>query len=190
MNCTVNFTPEKTFECPCHHSHFDQQGARNLNACTPASGYAGVSRFRRGHPFRTISKLQESPGDQGVCAFDVGGAGDVVAEAPIGPSWPGGVAAPVRRKCEASQSGADGLVGSGSRDKLPFDLEPPPRRLHQRKLRDIALDVASTPPGQEGRSCGPPMAGSRKPRPIDWQVTLSLQVQPCFKRFFRSTSPG
>ena len=27
MNCTVNLTPEKTFECPCHHSHFDEQGA-------------------------------------------------------------------------------------------------------------------------------------------------------------------
>ena len=27
MNCTVNLTAEKTFECPCHHSHFDAQGA-------------------------------------------------------------------------------------------------------------------------------------------------------------------
>ena len=40
--------------------------------------------------------------------------------------------------------------GSGSKT-FPFDLEPPPRPLHQRKLRDISLDVASTPPGQEGR---------------------------------------
>ena len=40
--------------------------------------------------------------------------------------------------------------GSGSK-AFPFDLEPPPRPLHQRKLRDISLDVAATPPGQEGR---------------------------------------
>ena len=26
MNCTVNLTPEKTFECPCHHSRFDAEG--------------------------------------------------------------------------------------------------------------------------------------------------------------------
>ena len=32
------------------------------------------------------------------------------------------------------------------------DLDPPPRPLLQRKLRDIFLDVASAPPGQEGRS--------------------------------------
>src|SRR4030095_1268397 len=32
------------------------------------------------------------------------------------------------------------------------DLEPPPRPLHQRKLRNIFLEVASAPPGQEGRS--------------------------------------
>src|SRR4030095_10237448 len=34
---------------------------------------------------------------------------------------------------------------------ISVDLEPPPRPLHQRKLRDISLDVASTPPVQEGR---------------------------------------
>jgi len=27
MNCTVNLLPDKTFECPCHHSHFDRDGA-------------------------------------------------------------------------------------------------------------------------------------------------------------------
>ena len=27
MNCTVNLTPEGTFECPCHHSTFDAEGA-------------------------------------------------------------------------------------------------------------------------------------------------------------------
>ena len=26
MNCTVNLLPDKTFECPCHHSHFDSEG--------------------------------------------------------------------------------------------------------------------------------------------------------------------
>jgi len=26
MNCTVNLLPDKTFECPCHQSHFDQEG--------------------------------------------------------------------------------------------------------------------------------------------------------------------
>jgi Rieske Fe-S protein len=27
MNCTVNLLPDKTFECPCHHSTFDSEGA-------------------------------------------------------------------------------------------------------------------------------------------------------------------
>jgi Rieske Fe-S protein len=26
MNCVVNHTPAKTFECPCHHSAFDSDG--------------------------------------------------------------------------------------------------------------------------------------------------------------------
>lgn len=26
MNCTVNYLEDKTFECPCHHSHFDSEG--------------------------------------------------------------------------------------------------------------------------------------------------------------------
>jgi Rieske Fe-S protein len=26
MNCTVNFKQDKTFECPCHQSHFDSEG--------------------------------------------------------------------------------------------------------------------------------------------------------------------
>lgn len=26
MNCTVNLLEDKTFECPCHHSHFDSAG--------------------------------------------------------------------------------------------------------------------------------------------------------------------
>jgi Rieske Fe-S protein len=26
MNCTINLTPAKTFECPCHHSAFDAEG--------------------------------------------------------------------------------------------------------------------------------------------------------------------
>ena len=26
MNCTVNLLPDKTFECPCHMSHFDSEG--------------------------------------------------------------------------------------------------------------------------------------------------------------------
>jgi Rieske Fe-S protein len=25
-NCTVNYLEDKTFECPCHHSHFDGEG--------------------------------------------------------------------------------------------------------------------------------------------------------------------
>ena len=25
-NCTVNLLPDRTFECPCHHSHFDAEG--------------------------------------------------------------------------------------------------------------------------------------------------------------------
>jgi len=26
MNCTVNLLADRTFECPCHHSHFDSEG--------------------------------------------------------------------------------------------------------------------------------------------------------------------
>ena len=76
--------------------------------------------------------------------------------APPGQAWPGGVAAPVGRKCEASEAAQTG-GGSGSKI-FPFDIEPPPRPLHQRKLRDIFLDVASTPPGQEGRSIASDLA--------------------------------
>jgi Rieske Fe-S protein len=27
MNCAINITPAKTFECPCHHSAFDAEGS-------------------------------------------------------------------------------------------------------------------------------------------------------------------
>ncbi len=72
MNCTVNLTPEKTFECPCHHSHFDAQGAVTS---MPAPRPLDTLEYRvsgRGHAFRAVPELQEGPGDQGVCAFDVG----------------------------------------------------------------------------------------------------------------------
>src|SRR5688572_14939766 len=44
----------------------------------------------------------------------------------------------------------DGVVDQVQESSV--DLDPPPRPLLQRKLRDIFLDVASAPPGQEGRS--------------------------------------
>src|SRR5688572_9682059 len=47
-------------------------------------------------------------------------------------------------------SAADGVVDQVQESSV--DLDPPPRPLLQRKLRDIFLDVASAPPGQEGRS--------------------------------------
>src|SRR6185503_12237039 len=60
-----------------------------------------------------------------------------------------GVAAPVRKNCEASEAAQTGWWFS-FKNIFPFDLEPPPRPLHQRKLRDISLDVASTPEARRG----------------------------------------
>ena len=68
----------------------------------------------------------------------------------MAPSWPGGVAAPVRKKCEAPEAAQTGWWFRFKNISVRL-LEPPPRPLHQRKLRDICLDVASTPPGQAGR---------------------------------------
>ena len=55
------------------------------------------------------------------------------------------MAARSRKSCEATLARADGVVW------LRNSLTTPPRPLHQGKLRDISLDVASTPPGQEGQ---------------------------------------
>ena len=66
------------------------------------------------------------------------------------PSWSGGVAAPSEKESAKHPKRRRRGGGSGSKT-FPFDLEPPPRfPLHQRKLRDISLDVASTPPGGGG----------------------------------------
>ena len=56
------------------------------------------------------------------------------------------MAAPPRRSREASLGGADGVVVQVPEMSVRFD--PPPRPLLQRKLRDIFVDVASTPPVQ------------------------------------------
>ena len=65
------------------------------------------------------------------------------------PSWPGGVAAAVRKSRASHLNAADGVV---VQDRKSFvEIGPPPRPLHQWKLRDIFLNVAATPPGQEGQ---------------------------------------
>ena len=61
-------------------------------------------------------------------------------------AWPGGVAAPVRRKCEASEAAMSirsGQTGWWFSFKNIFRLilNHHPVRSHQRKLRDISLDV-------------------------------------------------
>ena len=48
------------------------------------------------------------------------------------------------KKTRSDLMARDGVVAE--------DLEPPPRPLHQRRLRDICLDVASTPAWPEGQS--------------------------------------
>src|SRR3989442_14532176 len=54
----------------------------------------------------------------------------------------GGVAAPIKKKREASLAGADGVVRSSTDD---WKLNEPPRP-RQSKERDHLLDGASTPP--------------------------------------------
>ena len=44
---------------------------------------------------------------------------------------------------------ADGVVAQDRKSLV--EVGPPPRPLHQRKLRDIFLNVAATPPVQEGQ---------------------------------------
>ena len=51
------------------------------------------------------------------------------------------------------RSGADGVVVQVQRH-FRLILNHHPVRSIIRKLRDISLDVASTPPGQEGLCCG------------------------------------
>ena len=65
------------------------------------------------------------------------------------PSWPGGVAAAVRESRDSHLNAADGVVAQDRKSLVDFG--PPPRPLQQRKLREIFLSVASTPPGQEGQ---------------------------------------
>src|SRR4030095_5063842 len=55
-----------------------------------------------------------------------------------------------KKKSEASEAAQTGWWIRFN--NISVDLEPPPRPLHQRKLRDIFLEVANAPPGQEGRS--------------------------------------
>jgi hypothetical protein len=60
------------------------------------------------------------------------------------------VAEAVRRKREATLTPKAGWWFTI--EKCFSELEPPPRPLQLRKLRAIFLDIASTPPVQEGRS--------------------------------------
>ena len=55
-----------------------------------------------------------------------------------------------QEKCRVSdRNRADGVVAQDRKSLV--EIGPPPRPLHQRKLRDIFLNVAATPPGQEGQ---------------------------------------
>src|SRR5688572_23398202 len=60
----------------------------------------------------------------------------------------------IKKMARSDLSAAAGVVEQVQKNSV--DRDPPPRPLHQRKLRDIFLNVASTPPVQEGRSlaCG------------------------------------
>ena len=58
------------------------------------------------------------------------------------PSWPGGVAAAVRKSRASHLNAADGVVAQDRKSLV--EVGPPPRPLHQRKLRDIFL--MSRPP--------------------------------------------
>ena len=72
-------------------------------------------------------------------------------------SWPGGVAG--QEEVAPALNAADGVVAQDRKSLV--DVGPPPRPLHQRKLRDIFLNVAATPPGQEGRWIASALASER-----------------------------
>src|SRR4029077_10177860 len=60
-----------------------------------------------------------------------------------------------KKMMRSHRSGADGVVAHTERFEFAFRnilRERPPRPLHQRRLRGIFLDVASSPPHEEGNS--------------------------------------
>ena len=142
-----------------------------LNAQTPeALGKIRAEVIARAEKFRNGESIDLPMPAVLACGLRPVNPEERESEREPSPSWPGGVAATSKKKVRSIRSGADGVVVQDSKT-FPFDLEPPPRPLHQRKLRDIFLDVASTPPGQEGD--GP----VRSPRAEAYSRQRSIHVK-------------
>ena len=80
--------------------------------------------------------------------------------APPVQACPGGVSLALRKRRVSDLMARDGVVAQDQKDLLKF-IHHPVRSI--KKLRDIFLDVQSTPPGQEGRSIASELATNELP---------------------------